>query len=48
MCNLSDLIEERAIANDRFDDSIAFEDFVNKQGFSMEELEELAGSVELE
>ena len=28
--------------------SMPFEDFVNEQGFSMEELEELAGSVELE
>ena len=28
--------------------SMSFEDFVEEQGFSMQELEELAGSVELE
>ena len=37
------LAENRANNN-----SMPFEDFVAEQGFSMEELEELAGSVELE
>ena len=37
------LAESRANSN-----SMPFEDFVAEQGFSMEELEELAGSVELE
>ena len=39
---------EVAMRLETYNNSLQFEDFVAEQGFSMEELEELAGSVELE